>query len=170
MHWSFSVVVNPAHIMEQVSRKQRGAPEPDPQKPMTCLIFMDSLGVHQKEEVQNNLSVWLNSEWSKKADSAAEEPPFTSGRSGTLELVAPKGKQANARLPTPSLPAPIRPSHTPTPKLFSFCHPSLLRKSQNKAIPAIAACLPAGLQMPCTSSATSRSPLESSALPPPRPQ
>ncbi len=57
LHWSLCVVVNP------------GANDPDcdlsTDEECPCMLFLDSLKAHRKNEVANKIRLWLNSEWKR---------------------------------------------------------------------------------------------------------
>jgi sentrin-specific protease 7 len=70
LHWSLCVVVNPGSI-------PYSGEEPKPEDQLPCLIFMDSLKMHNKNQVSKNIRKWLNSEWQRlKADETKVSSPF----------------------------------------------------------------------------------------------
>ena len=58
LHWSLCAVVNPGAI-----RLADG--EADPNDALSCLIFMDSLRMHNRTTVHKKIMGWLNSEWQR---------------------------------------------------------------------------------------------------------
>jgi len=55
------VVVNPGALVESWER------EPTKKDPLSCMIFMDSLRMHNKSTVANHVRKWLNSEYNRMA-------------------------------------------------------------------------------------------------------
>eukprot|EP00531_Pseudo-nitzschia_arenysensis_P017418 CAMPEP_0116119764 /NCGR_PEP_ID=MMETSP0329-20121206/2819_1 /TAXON_ID=697910 /ORGANISM="Pseudo-nitzschia arenysensis, Strain B593" /LENGTH=1105 /DNA_ID=CAMNT_0003613495 /DNA_START=267 /DNA_END=3584 /DNA_ORIENTATION=+ len=66
LHWSLCVVVNPGSIQTQS--------EDDEDSELPCVLFFDSLNMHQKTRVHRHVMNWLNSEWQRKNN--PEEKPF----------------------------------------------------------------------------------------------
>jgi hypothetical protein len=93
LHWSQCVVINPGAI---VAHNKWQALEFDESKgfdldaPFPCILFLDSLKAHQKEQVANNIRAWLNAEWKRlgKSDDPAVAP-FTKK---SMMVFSPKSK------------------------------------------------------------------------------
>lgn len=71
-HWSLCVIVNPGAIVKDgYADHQRRQDEPP-----SCLIFMDSLQVHNTDYIANNIRKWLNDLWGKgrKQQPTTEQP------------------------------------------------------------------------------------------------
>ena len=83
LHWSLCVVVNPGAI-SLASKKNRKKDDP-----LCCLIFFDSLNIHKKNNVQENISKWLNAEWSRLGKGSGCSNPFTNK---SLRIFSPSGK------------------------------------------------------------------------------
>lgn len=84
LHWSLCVVVNPGAI--------RNDPD-DEEKECPCLIFLDSLKAHRKNEVALNVRKWLNSEWLRLNKGAkAEFSPKS------MPVYDPRSKLSTVRL------------------------------------------------------------------------
>ena len=90
LHWSLCVVVNPGAILNNL-KELNEAPADEELYP--CILFFDSLKVHQKQVVARNIRNWLNWEWNhrfKKLESPLEVNPFTEN---SFPVHAPSGKQ-----------------------------------------------------------------------------
>jgi len=92
MHWSLCVVVNPGALVDAAGRK------PTKDDPLSCMIFMDSLRMHNKSAVANHIRRWLNSEYNRIAGEKvtqgkriAEETFFSSDN---FPIFSPRGKQS----------------------------------------------------------------------------
>jgi hypothetical protein len=92
MHWSLCVVVNPGALMDAAGRT------PTKDDPLSCMIFMDSLRMHNKATVSNHIRKWLNSEYNRMAGENV-----TTGRrmeeetyfgSNNFPIFSPRGKQS----------------------------------------------------------------------------
>ena len=59
MHWSLCLIVNPGAIVEGGDRERTK------DDPLSCMIFMDSLRMHNKKHVAETIRNWLNSEWKR---------------------------------------------------------------------------------------------------------
>jgi hypothetical protein len=68
MHWSLCIVVNPGEIEGYAVGTQ-------PNQKMPCLIFLDSLKMHNPKVAKSHIQRWLNSEWKRLR--GIEEEPFT---------------------------------------------------------------------------------------------
>lgn len=67
MHWSLCVIVNPGALVE-------GGDRPRTQDdPLSCMIFMDSLRMHNKKIVARHVRKWLNSEWQRVSTENLDE-------------------------------------------------------------------------------------------------
>ncbi|GAX11796.1 sentrin-specific protease 7 [Fistulifera solaris] len=84
LHWSLCVVVNPGYIL---SSADQSAPSSGDDAPMPCLLFFDSLKMHQKDRVHRNVTKWLNAEWMRLRKSAVVEAPFNKS---SLPVLTPK--------------------------------------------------------------------------------
>ncbi len=80
LHWSLCVVVNPGKIKTQSEAED---------SPLPCVLFFDSLNMHQKTRVHRHVMNWLNSEWKRKTKS--EEKPF---EKQIFKIYDPQGKQS----------------------------------------------------------------------------
>ena len=72
-HWSLLVLVNPGavtdiHDFDENEKKKA---------PLSCLIFMDSLKMHNANTVAKNIRKWLNEEWNKQRRDDQATSPFT---------------------------------------------------------------------------------------------
>lgn len=92
MHWSLCVVVNPGALVDAAGRK----PTKDDQ--LSCMIFMDSLRMHNKSAVANHIRRWLNSEYNRiagekvtKGKRMAEETFFSLDN---FPIFSPRGKRS----------------------------------------------------------------------------
>lgn len=66
------MIVNPGAIVKDgYADHQRRQDEP-----LSCLIFMDSLQVHNTDDIANNIRKWLNDLWEKrrKQQPTTEQP------------------------------------------------------------------------------------------------
>jgi len=96
LHWSYCVIVNPGCIMEHLENMEKNFDENcgfDPDSPMPCILYFDSLKFHPQRKIANKLLLWLNSEWKRLGRSPDQnnklaDEPFT-GKSMTL--YTPKG-------------------------------------------------------------------------------
>eukprot|EP00934_Nitzschia_sp_Nitz4_P002048 Nitzschia sp. Nitz4//scaffold80_size88189//71589//78338//NITZ4_005093-RA/size88189-processed-gene-0.64-mRNA-1//1//CDS//3329558648//2048//frame0 len=74
LHWSLCVVVNPGAIGELYNKKE------NKDSPLSCMIFLDSLRMHNKKKVGANIRCWLNNEWrraqKKLTGFDVDEKPF----------------------------------------------------------------------------------------------
>lgn len=86
LHWSFCVVVNPGCILSHLAREEGHISGGD--APMPCLLFFDSLKMHQKDRVHRNVIKWLNAEWLRLGKSSDERAPFDRS---SLAVLTPKG-------------------------------------------------------------------------------
>ncbi|KAL3913129.1 MAG: hypothetical protein SGILL_006613 [Bacillariaceae sp.] len=78
MHWSLCVVVNPGEIEDY-------EPGDRPDDRMPCLLFFDSLKMHNVSYAKRKILPWLNSEWKRLRHS---DGPFTNIN---LRVYTPKG-------------------------------------------------------------------------------
>lgn len=60
MHWSLCVIVNPGALVDAGSRDRTK------DDPLSCMIFMDSLRMHNKDKVAKHIRNWLNRELGRK--------------------------------------------------------------------------------------------------------
>lgn len=90
MHWSLCVVVNPGAIVE------RGDHERTKDDPLSCMIFMDSLRMHNKKTIAGTIRNWLNSEWRRMyKDIIIDQSALTGDGPFDIEnfkLFSPRGK------------------------------------------------------------------------------
>lgn len=96
MHWSLCVIVNPGALVE-------GGDRPRTQDdPLSCMIFMDSLRMHNKKIVARHVRKWLNSEWQRVSTENLDEnspsivkEPF---RGDSFRMFCPKGTFDDAQM------------------------------------------------------------------------
>jgi sentrin-specific protease 7 len=72
LHWSLCVIVNPGAVENSNLISEEDDKE-DP--PLSCMLFFDSLKLHNKQRSQRLLLQWLNSEWQRVNDISST--PFT---------------------------------------------------------------------------------------------
>lgn len=86
LHWSLCVIVNPGAL---VSRGR----EPREEDDLSCMIFMDSLKMHDKDKVGKTIRGWLNNQWQRKHTEGGlvidRKEPFSSS---SFRLFNPQGK------------------------------------------------------------------------------
>lgn len=88
LHWSLCVVVNPGSILLTADRsigknnnnnnnddKIDQKPRYTSSDPLPCLIFLDSLRMHNKRKVAKHLHLWLNAEWDRIYPTASSTTP-----------------------------------------------------------------------------------------------
>jgi sentrin-specific protease 7 len=92
LHWSQCVVVNPGAIIEHNKWMKIGFEDPefDPNTPLPCILFLDSLKAHQMNQVAKNIRAWLNAEW-KRLGKSDDPTPFTIQKSSMI-VIDPKSK------------------------------------------------------------------------------
>jgi Ulp1 family protease len=92
LHWTQCVVINPGAITEHNKWRLRGFDheEFDPNTPFPCILFLDALQSHQKNQVTKNIKDWLNAEW-KRLGKSEDPSPFTSHRK-SMSIFTPKSK------------------------------------------------------------------------------
>lgn len=86
LHWSLCVLIHPGAV---------GGPNEKRSK-YPCMLFMDSLRMHDSETVEKNVYAWLNQEW----DRLKKDPPGASRRGmrksvfepASYPCISPKGK------------------------------------------------------------------------------
>jgi Ulp1 family protease len=89
-HWSLCCVVNPGAILKKLKANSKEVPGDDELYP--CILFFDSLmNMHPKDEIAQNVRMWLDSEWNrlKKWSTDNERDPF---ETFALEVHQPKGE------------------------------------------------------------------------------
>ncbi|MGK3738900.1 MAG: hypothetical protein ACI8RD_010820 [Bacillariaceae sp.] len=76
LHWSLCVIVNPG-VVEKSNLISVDNVEDDEEEdpPLSCMLFFDSLKMHNKQRSQKLLLNWLNSEWQRVNDTSST--PFT---------------------------------------------------------------------------------------------
>jgi hypothetical protein len=89
MHWSLCAIVNPGAIVNGLDRPLTK------DDPLSCMIFMDSLRMHDKRTVARHVRKWLNSEWQRvnsgilqKDSSSIVGEPF---KPDNFKIFSPKG-------------------------------------------------------------------------------
>ena len=55
-HWSLCVLVNPGNVEDSCT---------NPKKEYSCMLFMDSLRMHDSNDIKKNIYRWLNNEWNR---------------------------------------------------------------------------------------------------------
>ena len=90
-HWSLSVVVNPGHILKNYDGENGYDSDP-----LACMLFFDSLNLHGKATVHNNVIRWLNHEWKrlgKDTPTSIDKSPFrkAKGADTIFPILDPKG-------------------------------------------------------------------------------
>jgi sentrin-specific protease 7 len=89
LHWSLCVVVNPGDILRSsVSLVKSEKNDFDNPSPGSCILFLDSLQAHKKNDVAENVRKWLNAEWKRTRE---DEKPYPFDRV-TMKLYTPKSK------------------------------------------------------------------------------
>jgi Ulp1 family protease len=83
LHWSLCVIVNPGAIVSSLE----GTPSKNDS--LCCLIFLDSLRMHNKNTVCSKIRSWLNNEWQRVNSECHELVPF---KLDSLRLFSPKGE------------------------------------------------------------------------------
>lgn len=85
LHWSLCVLVNPGHVMNALNV---GSISEDDL--LSCILFFDSLLLHEKYRIRDNIIRWLNSEWDRlrKFEDPSWPMPFTSQ---TFPIFTPTG-------------------------------------------------------------------------------
>ena len=81
-HWSLCIVINPGLINISITENHQEVP---------CLLFLDSLRVHDKESIAKNIRLWLNHEHRKFFGSTADV--FTTS---SMKLFSPKGNEVRS--------------------------------------------------------------------------
>jgi hypothetical protein len=84
LHWSLCVIVNPGAV-EKSNRISLEDDKEDP--PLSCMLFFDSLKMHNKKRSQRLVLKWLNSEWQRVNDISST--PFTKKN---YKIYDPEGK------------------------------------------------------------------------------
>ena len=89
LHWSLCVVVNPGAISNEYMDEDDQSDDQD----FPCILFLDSLKVHQKARVANKVRNWLNHEAKRlgKFTELFEDKNPNPFNKDTMELINPKG-------------------------------------------------------------------------------
>ena len=87
LHWSLCVIVNPGLIGKAQAESDSLESELDEEWP--CILFLDSLKMHRKNQIAKIMRAWLNFEWNRSEHKQKGLDPFTVK---SMRLVAPKGK------------------------------------------------------------------------------
>lgn len=93
-HWSLCVIANPgATVKDRFPGRECRQDEP-----LCCLIIMDSLKLHNKDDIANNILKWMNSEWKKRMNQQPKtkqlkncEVEMSFNRSN-VRIIYPKGR------------------------------------------------------------------------------
>ena len=93
-HWSLLVIVNPGSIVDSASLGEDEKQE----APLSCLIFFDSLRMHNTRRVAKNIRDWLNEVWNRQAGDGARKDPFTAK---SFPVFTPTGKSLFVRRVSP---------------------------------------------------------------------
>jgi Ulp1 family protease len=72
LHWSLCVIVNPGAVEKSNLKSSENDKE---DTPLSCMLFFESLKMHNKVRSQRLLLKWLNSEWQQVNDTFST--PFT---------------------------------------------------------------------------------------------
>lgn len=89
-HWSLCVVVNPGALVDAGNRG------PTKDDPLSCMIFLDSLRMHDKFTVAKHIRYWLNNEWQRKGmEVGAGETVGELFKPKNFKIFSPKGKALN---------------------------------------------------------------------------
>lgn len=84
------MVVNPGSIVGHVKLLQKKfLDESDLDKPFTCLLFLDSLRMHNMKAVGRNVREWLNAEW-KRLEPGCEKGPFSNSTCAIISPTVPR--------------------------------------------------------------------------------
>jgi hypothetical protein len=93
MHWSLCVIVNPGAIVDGGNQARTK------DDPLSCMIFMDSLRMHNKDTVARHVRKWLNNEWQRMNNEivpdAKVEEPF---KADNFRIFCPKGTYTDAQI------------------------------------------------------------------------
>ena len=93
------VVVNPGSVVDNMNialKEGVALDERQLKKPYPCLLFFDSLGLHEKGAIGDKVREWLNYEWERTFPDIKEQPrrePFT--RRSMVMTVPQVPKQTN---------------------------------------------------------------------------
>jgi len=90
LHWSLCVIVNPGAIIPSLDDED-GNDERD--RPLSCMLFFDSLNIHRKSRVQKHAFKWLNYEWKRMKDSKHE--PFNRSSCQIYDPQVPRQNNSN---------------------------------------------------------------------------
>lgn len=88
-HWSQCVVVNPGCIENSFIEDEEKKAELE----LSCLIFMDSLGLHNPDEIWENIVSWLNGLWRCKNNGSIKNPFSDRNK---FPVILPKGEPSFA--------------------------------------------------------------------------
>jgi len=80
VHWSLLVVVNSGLIANSLNR------DISDDKEHSCILFLDSLKMHDSETCAKDIRIWLNFEW--KRHGRGEDTAFTKE---TIPVLSPTG-------------------------------------------------------------------------------
>ena len=88
-HWSLCVVVNPGAVESSGCIFLDDVEDDEEDPPLSCLLFFDSLNLHNKQESSRPIMKWLNTEWHRVyGKSGTSRTPFTGNN---FKVYQPRG-------------------------------------------------------------------------------